>query len=229
MPVSVPLDFTPPEDDNIIALRIYEAPTKDGPWVEIERTVDIGAYPSYISHYTTALAVNPVDWFAIAWEDDKGAVGDLSAPIQGGTETLVNKLVRRVLLRDGSLNEIIVTEEVEDVVSKIMGTTDPYDVTLAPTVDQITGMTYLALARANIATILTQSSASYTAGLVSERSSAGSLQDRQKILDYLVGEANKLLGLNYTVVMLLEDIDPTGLNTRSAVEFDASRLTLFLE
>lgn len=86
MPVDVTLRFIPPDETDLAALCIFESATGDAPFIQIDRTIDIGAYPDWINQFTTTNATDKNDWFSIAWEDSSGNVGDLSAPVQGGTD-----------------------------------------------------------------------------------------------------------------------------------------------
>lgn len=220
---TIAIDFTPPDIPGVAALRIYEAPTKEGSYVQIERTTAVGVFPTYISRYTSVLATSSTDWFRIAWEDEAGDVSLMSAPVQGGTSSLVAILVNRVMLRDPTLSEQVVAQVAEAVVSKVMQTTDPYDVTLTATYEQLEGMTLMILARGNMHMIMSsQSSDSYTAGLISIKQSS-SKSTSTDLIQWLIDEANKLLGLNYSAVFLMEDIPIAG-GATSAWDVDQSRL-----
>lgn len=219
----VTLDFVPPEEPDILALHIYESALPDAGFVEIERVTNIGASPNYITRYTTSVAASITDWFAIAWENAAGDTGIMSQSIQGGTTTVVSEVLNRVLLRDPTLDERIVVESAEYVISTALNVPDPYDPNLTVNYRQLEGLTLLTLARSTIQTIMTSSSSeSYTAGLVSEKSATGT-GSNEKMIEWLIKEANKILGINYTLVMLLEDIDVTGLNTQTSISYDQSR------
>lgn len=220
----VRLDFVPPYEPDAAKLHIYESALKDGPYAEIEVVTAIGAYPNYFSYYTTSSAVLATDWFSIAWESAGGVVGEQSAPIQGGTTTLVHKVAQRVLERDASLSESIVTQEAEEVIKSVFRVADPYNVAVtAPVKNQLSGLVFLTLARAKIyALIAGGSTDSYTAGLVSQKSGTTGGGDI-KTIEWLLAQANKLLGLNLSFVMLLEEIDVTGLNTQTSINYDQSR------
>lgn len=221
---SVRLEFGPPESEGVTKLYIYEAPSASGPWNQIEVVTEVGTYPDYIGEYTTDEASSTSGWFRIAWEDNKGGISGYSLPIQGGTTTLVWRISSRVLLRDSSLHENVVIQTAEWVISKVMKTEDPYDVGLAPTLDQMEGMTLLTLARSILHSLATESSdESYTAGLVSQKSGSSAAGNRKDLVDYLIAQANELMGLNLTSVMLLADIDPTGLGSESSISYDQSR------
>lgn len=224
---SVHLSFIPPNREGFVLLRIFEAPDAEAGMSVIEIVTEIGDYPDYISEYSTDQATGIDKWFAIQWEDDKGVRTDISERIQGGTQTLVGKIVSRVLLSNPSLNEEIVAQSAEFVISTIMKTQFPYDPTLTATYQQMEGMTLLAQARAEIRGIIStsdDSSSNFTAGLVSMKSSFGS--DKQmSMIGWLVDEANKLLGLNIGIVarMVLPEI-AGGLS--EIVDEDTSRLML---
>lgn len=223
---SVILDFVP--QYGYTKLHIYEAATEsEAPGTKIE-TVTIDPV-SPLTRYTTNLAASATDWFSIQWEDDKGGTTPLSDPVQGGTFTVVNDILSRVLLRDASLDERIVIQVAEWVVMRVMGVDDPYSVSPDNvTLDQLEGMTLLALARAHVHTMLgsVSSSASYTAGLVSQKAESGGSKNTRDLVDWLLEQANDLLGLRFNVVMLMPDIDPTGLGTATSIEWDHSRLLL---
>lgn len=226
---SVPLDFIPPSDPNIAALRIYEAPAQSGPFTMIERTTLIGTAPNYITRYTTDLAVSSTGWFAIAWEDDSGLVGEMSQAIQGGTSTLVQRLIDRVALRDASLDERIVAQEAEAVISDYFGVLDPYTIdpaTVSPKI--MSGLTMLAMARSMIARTLTTTASSadkWTAGIVSmdKSTSSGSSSNVADTIEKLLDLANKQLGRNYSVILLMEEIAVADGRYAQLVAADLSR------
>lgn len=220
---SVILDLVPQK--GYTKLHIYEAPSKAAaPGSQIEVVTIDPDNP--LTRYTTSVATSVSDWFSIQWEDDKGGLSPMSEPVQGGTSSIVSQIVDRVLLRDSTIDELIATQAAEFVIESIMGTTNPYDPALTPTFRQLEGMTLLALAHSKLSSVVSGSSASYTAGLVSQKNDSSSGGNLSTLLDYLLKEANKILGLNFTVVMLLEDIDPTGIGSTSSINFDASRLAL---
>src|SRR5262245_28257796 len=102
---TVRLDFTPPGIPDVTKLHIEEAPASGGPFVEIEQVAS-GTYPNYISYYVTQNASSATYWFRIRWETSQGAFTPYSGALQGGTKTLVQEIVDRVMLRNPSLNEI---------------------------------------------------------------------------------------------------------------------------
>lgn len=220
---SVILDFVPPEYAGFTELRIFEMADPGGPPVLIE-TVEVDPN-NYITRYTTNDATAPNFYFAIQWRDPEGGYTDLSTPVQGGTYTVVGRIVQRVLLRDPTLNENVVFQLAEWAVSMVFATEDVYGVDPSEvTLNQYEGMTLLVMGR-TYATYIHSASAgeSYTAGLVSQKSTA-SLKDIREAIDYLLAEANNLLGTAITFIMLLDDIDPLGGLSISGVETDQSRL-----
>lgn len=224
MAVSIPLDFTPPEEPNIVALRIYEATEKEGVYGEIERVTPVGVYPNYITRYTTQLATALGNWFSIQWEDAQGALSPLSSPIQGGTETLVNKITSRVMLRDASVNEILATQESEAAIEDYYNA-DPYTIDAASvSYRELSGIALLALARVYLMGIYSQSdsTASYTAGLVQQ--GASSKKGVQSVDDVkkLISEANSLLGRSFSFIALLEELEVAG-SFKQIVAVDLSR------
>jgi hypothetical protein len=224
----VRLDFAPPDNPDVTKLHVEEAPAAVGPWTEVSGSPITVSAPDFLS-YVTITATSLSDWFRIYWENAGGATSNPSNPIQGGSTTMVQKVVTRVLNRNPTADERVVTDVAEWVVSKVLKTADPYDASLTATYNQLEGMTLLALARTMIHTLVSNSqSDSYTAGLVSQKSSSGSTADTDMIA-YLLAEANKILGVSFSVVMLLEDIDPTGLGNVSVLGIDQSRLLLSIE
>jgi len=227
MAVSVALEFIPPDEPDLYALHVYEATDSAGPFSEIDVTQAIGAYPNYITRYTTANATATTDWFAIAWENTANVVGELSVPMQGGTSTLVSEIVNRVMLRDPTLNQIIVSQEAEVAVSEYLHTQDPLSVDPdAVTLKILSGLTYFTMARSYIAKAVSFASTSggkWVAGLVSLDLSAaskkGSYWDN---IDKLLQAANLELGRSYSVVLLLQEIEVAG-GYKQLVAADLSR------
>lgn len=225
---SIALDFIPPAEPDIITLRVWEAPAQDGPFALIESVSAVGEYPNYITRWVTDQATSPTDWFKIDWVDSKGAVYEISQAVQGGTVTLVGKIVQRVLARDSSLDERIVDEEAQAVVCDYFNVDDP---ALAPDPNpkELRGLTSMTMARVYISNLIAEGqSESYTAGLVSQRAET-STNKSLDLIKYLLGQANQDLGTSTTYIMLLEDVDPTGLNTRSTIDVDESRLIVEIQ
>ena len=195
----VRLDFVPPGDPDIAALLIYEGVEPTGSFSQIERTTEIGTYPSYISYYTTEVAANAQNYFSIAWENVEGILGEMSAAVQGGTGTVVHEILERVKLRDPTLNETIVVQSAEYVISEVMGTSNPYDPDLEPTYRQLEAMTLLTLARSHIQLVMVTSSTSdsWVAGLVSMKSGASSSTggSGQEAIEWMLAEAARILGV----------------------------------
>lgn len=212
MPVAVRLDFTPPTVNDISKLHVEEAPAKGGPFQEIDSTTAVGTYPNYISFYTTQSATDLNYWFRIYWETTQGVKTPYSEPLQGGTKTLVQEIVDRTLLRNPSLNEVIVTQEAQAVVSQVFMTQDPNALQVEEaTYVQLRGMTNMTLARSLVATYLASGGtvAKYTAGLVSLQTGT-TTADPTKAIDALLKSANDDLNLNYSVILLLSQVDPSG-------------------
>jgi hypothetical protein len=206
---SVRLDFTPPTIPDITKLHIEEAPAMEGPFTQIEVTTEVGTYPGYISYYTTQTATSTNDWFRIRWETSAGVMTAYSGALQGGTKTLVQEIVDRVLLRNPSLNENVVTQEAQAVVSQVFPQEDPNTLLASDaTYVQIRGMTNMTLARSLIATSLASggTASGFTAGLVSIKSGS-TAADPTKAIDALIKAANDDLGLNYSVVLLMAEVE----------------------
>jgi hypothetical protein len=229
MPVSVAIDFTPSERPDEAVLQIYEAPDPSGPWTMIDTVVQpaVGVYPNYISRYTTALATSLTDWFAIQWVDSKGAVTGLSDGVQGGTTTLISEIVSRMMLRDAAINENVAVEEAAAIVEWLYPNVDPFTVLrTAATLRRISGMAMLAMARIYILPG-SSSASSWTAGLVSMKSSTSTV-DRMKQIEFLAREAAKLLGMGYSVIAqaVLPEINQ---GFSEIVSADISRLQIEVE
>ena len=214
---SVALNFRPPMEPGIDKLHIFEAPAAGGPWTLIE-TVTLSVnypYPDYLTRYTTNLATSINSWFAIEWEDTKGALSGMSAPIQGGTENLVSVLVERAMLRDPTIDENIAAQEAEAVVEqffpgRVVREVQPSEATF----NQLSGLTLMVMARVYTMGLLSVSSSStedFTAGLVSMKSGSATAvkKDLNAIRD-LLSAANVILGLSYSVKLLMEEISVGG-------------------
>jgi hypothetical protein len=221
---SVHLDFIPPAIPDVDRLIIYESDSPNGVFSEIETVTPVGTYPDYISEYTTENATSAVGWFAVAWADSKDFVTTLSAPIQGGTETLVGKIVSMMMLRDPNINEGVAFQEAQAAVSKYFAVTDPMVLSsegISPNI--LSGLTNLALVRTYISQVITgtASADSWTAGIVSMTSSSGSTKTLDS-LKTLLAMANQDLGLNYSIKFLLKEIEVGGGYTQVAA-VDLSR------
>lgn len=219
---SVRLNFSPPIEQGITKLYIFEAADQAGPWDEIEVVTSVGAYPEYISHYTTDQASSGVSWFRIRWEDNKGAMTDYSEAVQGGTETVVGELVEMVMLRDPTINENVAMQEIEAVLDLVFHDQDPE---LSPS--QKSGVVMLAMARVYLTKVTTQSTASeWTAALVSMK--VGDTQQGKANVEWLLKEASKSLGMSFSVVAQMAELEIPGL-TPSVNGFDPSRLLVEIE
>lgn len=224
----VPLKFIPPSEDNIVALRIYEGVSNQGPFNQIERVTSIGTYPNYIDEHETTLAASGTDWFTIAWEDSAGYVGPMSQAVQGGTDTLVGILVARIMLRDSTINEIIAAQEAEAAISEYFGVDDPFSVSPSSVSPRIlSGLTSLALARSYITKAIISTStanAKWTAGIVSmdNSSTSSSSTNLAATVKSLLDMANRDLGRNYSVILLMEEITVAG-GFKQIVAADLSR------
>lgn len=224
MPVPVFLDFIPPNNiPDLTKLHIYEAPVKDGPFTEIEVVTAIGTQGSYLSSYTTELAASLTDWFVIQWEDSHGSLTPFSAAVQGGTRSLPAEILSRMMLRDAGINEAIGLQEAEAAISDYYGVTDPYTIdpaTVSPKI--LSGLTNLALARTYITRAITSSEKKkWVAGLVSLDTSSGTGLSADSV-KALIALANADLGRNYSVILLLDEIEVAG-GYQQIVAVDLSR------
>ena len=210
MAESVALEFLPPTDEDIVKLIILEAPAAVGPFLSIEEVTDVGSYPTYINNYTTDLATSKTNWFAIQWEDSKGALSPVSAAVQGGMSTLAGEIVDRVMLRDPNLNQNVVMQEALAVIEMYFKQ-DPTTIPLSEaSYAELSGLTLLTMARCYIVTAASQTSTDdYTSGLVSQKSGTGSKSGGID-LDALIAQANAFLGTNYSVIMVMEEIEIAG-------------------
>ena len=204
MPVSVPLKFNVPEDEDIVALLIEEGISQVGPFVEIEEILAVGTYPDYISEHTTTNANSKTDWFRIRWRDSGGAFTSYSIPMVGGTSLLIAKIKDRVKQRDPSLVDAIVYQEAEAIISEYFGVEDPYDESLTASYKVINGLVYLVLARCYIfQSVLSGDVEEAKLGLVSFKSSSGS---RTVDIAALISLANDNLGLRTSTILQMEDV-----------------------
>jgi hypothetical protein len=222
----VALRFVLPEDENIIRLHIWEGATADGEFNEIDSTTQVGTSPHYIDQFTTNNAISETDWFAIQFEDADGIFSDLSAPIKGDTTTLVGELVKRVMLRDASLDENLVLQEAEATVSWIYRVDDPYSIdinTVSPLwLNELANLSLVSVMYLN----LTQSSStsqSYTAGLISE-TSAVNTQNATKSIENMEKRALRRLGIGGSILAAI-DMRPAVISiTGVKTAFDSSRI-----
>src|SRR5215471_2752088 len=221
---SVFLNFVPPNDvPDLVKLHIYEAPAQAGPFSSIEVVTAIGSPGGYITDYTTNQALSETDWFAIQWENSKGAFSEMSSAIQGGTTSVVSEVVERVLLRDPTLKEQIVAQEAAAVVEGYCGTVVPDPATL--NYNELSGLTLLTMARCYLVRVAsgTGTSQSWTAGLLTEKQSTATATQTLKSIEDLIRVANTWLGRTYTVVALMKEVSVAGGYTSRLMGVDISR------
>jgi hypothetical protein len=208
---SVTLEFLTPLDNDIVALRVYEAGTSAGPFNQIERTTAVGVFPTYIRTYTSALAAVATDWFAIAWENAGGVVSPLSQPVQGGHSSLVGVITDRVMLRDPALNNDVVEQEAEFAIGDYFRV-DPFSVDP----DSVTwrvmrGLITMTLVRSYINRMISLTAQNkWQAGLVSMDTSTGSGGSTEKAIERMLVLANQDLNRTYSVILLLQDVAVAG-------------------
>lgn len=218
---SVALRFSSPGSEDLVQLHIFESVIAEGPFLLIETVTDIGSFPDYIDHYTTEAANSTQNWFAIQWEDARGAKTDISAAIQGNAETLVAQIVYRVRLLDPMLKESLVIQNVEDVVGEYYNVDDPMSVSPLRAKYKIkAGLTLMAMARYRLQT-LSNSTTGWTAGLVSMKAS-DSTQTITAVKE-MMKQADRLLGIGYARIaqMVIPDVN-SGLSC--VTHSDISRL-----
>jgi hypothetical protein len=225
--MAVELQFLPPETDDIVTLHVEESPTKTGVFSQVQ-TFPAGTSPDYITEAVVTNALNTNDWFRIRWEDSSGGFTEYSDPVQGGTTTLVAKIMNRVILRDPGVNERIAGEESEATVSWYYNVDDPYSVDpIIANPKTLSGLTLLTLARVYIGRLITQSTTGkWSSGLVSMDSSA-SASSAWKNIQGMIELANRELGRNVSAVMLLEEVSVAG-GFKQLKSFDVSRAMIEL-
>jgi hypothetical protein len=210
MPFKIPLTFVPPDVENLVEMKIWEATAIDGAFNPIETVTDIGSYPTYIDNYTTDLATAPTDWFALTWVDDKGAETELTQAIQGGVQTLVAEITQRCLQRIPRASLQVVTQEVEGSIQVYMGeTVDPYDPTLLEKTSyrQRNGLTYMTIARTLMGELLMTSAVqSAQMGLIQFK--AANTTQLLKNIEELMEMAEADLGISGSRVLDMERILP---------------------
>lgn len=218
---SVYLDFVPPDRPGIVSLKIWEAPASTGPYTVIETVTPVGSYPNYLTRYSTDDAGSANDWFKISWVDDKGVESPMSEAIQGGTTTLLGEIVSRVMLRDPSINENVAYQEALAAIEEYFKA-DPTTVQLAEASFSVrSGLTLLTMARSYIFSSVTESTSDdYVAGLVQQK---GGTSKTKSDLNDLIAWANKFLGTNVSLVLLMEEIEIAG-GTAGEVTMDQTRL-----
>lgn len=222
---TVRLNFIAPNENNLESLNIYESSTVDGTFTLIDSTSVIGTYPSYITEYVTTLAVDASDWFAISWVDSENVESELSIPVQGGQLTLVGEILSRLQLRDSSINTQVALQEVLAVIEMVFGTVD-VDLTTV-SYQQLSGLTNLALARLwKFQFASSSQSASYVAGLVSQKTDSNSARASREAIDALLQDAQSMLGISRSRIAQMADISTTN---GTLPTFDPSRLLIEVE
>lgn len=225
--MAVELQFLPPETEDIVTLHVEESSSQTGPFSEVQ-TFPAGPYPNYIHEAVVTNAANPTDWFRIRWEDGTGNFTPYSAPIQGGTTTIVAQVMDRVILRDPGVDALIAGQESEASVCWFYGADNPYDVDPTKANPRtLSGLTILTLARVYISRLITQSvSGKWQAGLVSMDSSASN-NNAWKNIQNMIDLANRELGMNVSAVLLLNEITVGG-GYKQLKSFDVSRALIEL-
>lgn len=225
---SVYLKFVPPPNTHDLAkLHIWEAPAADASFSKIDTITSIGSFPDWIDFVETTNAVNDLDWFAIQWETSTGVLTELSAPIQGRSETLVGEIIDRVMIRSPLLDENVVQQEAETVISEVTKL-DPYTVDRsAVTYKQKSGITFLTMARAMLSTILVQSGStqSYTAGLVSQNLGTSSQQQQSlKNIEQMIEWAKRDLNMDFSIILEIQRCAVAGRFLRTTDEITLEAL-----
>ncbi len=222
---TVRLDFVPPINPNLAKLRIFEGPSPDGPFEMIEETTAIGTSPAYITSYSTTQADNIDDWFAIRWVQTNATELPLSQAVQGTPTTAVGEIMSRVLLRYPAADPAIVAQEAELVLTMLYGTSDPPIESISPI--HMSAITQLVLARSMMWSMVSSSqSASYTAGLVQQKTDTSTATMSQGLIQAMIDGAMKQLGLSYAVVAQMQEIPVAG---NAIVAVDVSRLLVEIE
>lgn len=224
----VELQFLPPDTDDIVTLHVEEAPAPGGPFTEVQ-TFPAGTYPNYIRSAEVTAATSASDWFRIRWEDTAGNFTPYSAPIQGGTTTVVAQVMDRVILRDPQVNPLIAGQEAEATISTYFHVDDPYSVDPATVNPKIlSGLTLLTLARVYTLRLIerAQTGQKWTAGLVSMDSGTSSTQSWTAV-DKMIELANKELGTGYSRILLMDQISVAG-GLRQLKSYDVSRALIEL-
>jgi hypothetical protein len=224
---AVHLEFLPPDEDNIISLRVEEASSMLGVYTE-KATIPAGTYPNYIRDADVTGVTSGNDWFRIRWADSNGNFTPYSAPIQGGTITIVAQVMDRTILRDPLINPLVAGQEAEAAVSQYFMVDDPYSVPSSEATPKIlSGLTLLTLARAYTLRLITGGTQQkWTAGLVSMDQGSTATQSWAAI-DKMIELANNELGRNYSRILLVEEINVAG-GVRQLKSFDVSRALIEL-
>jgi hypothetical protein len=228
----VVLNISPYEAPGAASVQVYESATVDGPFVLVD-TLAAGVYPDYVTRIDTNLATNDADWFAVQWLAADGAeLTPLSPPIRAQAYSFVQMVADRVRQRDPSLNEDVVIQEAEGAIERYLGK-NPYaadfylDLLVGTRYNVLNGLVYLTMARSMLDRLIKTSNVTKaTIGVVSMQS--GDTTTSVKNIEALIGMANDLLGLTYSLVMVLEDIE-IGNSVRGVMWRDQSRLVLETE
>jgi hypothetical protein len=205
---TVRLDFIPPASPDIVELRIYESPTKDGIFEEIEVVTAVGEYPNYISTYTTTAATAIDYWFSIDWYDNKGGHLGQSDPIQGNVQLLLGEIVGRALTRDPTINENVVYDEAQAVLEGFLPQgTDVEDASIEmANYRERSGLTLLTMARCYVFEI-SEGEEEYTVGLVSQKVKNSRSMD---LIEGLLRRAEAELGISYSAILQMTEIEVAG-------------------
>lgn len=221
MAVTVRIEFQPPDDEDIVALRIYEGATVDGPFNQIERVTAIGQYPDYITHYTTVLATALTDYFTVAWEDSAGAVGDMSEAVKGTEFTILSEVMEVVALYDPNINAGVAGSVATAVIEKYANL-DPNSVH-AVTYSVKHGLALMTMASIyRFLSTANANSVAWSAGLVSVKQSNAA---KKVDIDSLESVAAKWLGVggSRVVQMVVPEI---AQGFSQIVSADISRLLI---
>lgn len=218
---AVELQFLPPDEDGITTLYVEEASSQGGPYSQIQ-SFSAGIYPDYITRAVVTTASSTTNWFRIRWQDSFGRYTSFSDPIQGGTTTIVSKVMNRTILRDSSIDALVAGQEAEVVISEYFGVVDPYAVspTLAPP-RILAGLTLLTLARLYALRLIEQGSThDWSAGLITM--SITSNEQAWKQINRIIELANRDLNRNYSAILLMKEIAVAGGQKKLKV-YDVSR------
>jgi hypothetical protein len=223
----VELQFLPPDEDDMVTLHVEEAPASTGTFAEIQ-TFPAGTYPDYIREADVTNATSSTHWFRIRWQDDVGNYTPYSAPIQGGTTTIVAQVMDRVLLRDPSIDPLVAGQEAEAVICMYFGVEDPYSVDPSLATPRIlSGLTMLTMARCYIIKLISSGTTTkWQAGLVSMDQSSTTKQAWEAI-ERMFAYANRELDMNYSAILQLKEIE-TGGGLKQLKVYDVSRLMIEL-
>jgi hypothetical protein len=220
---SVHLRFVVPDIEDLTTMRIYEGADPNSSFAQIEAVTPIGTYPDYIDSYTTNMATSVDDYFAIAFVDSKGFVTDLSSPVQGTAQLAISEIVSRVIERNSTLSERVALQEAEAAISYAFPGFDPYDPAFQPTYLEKRGLTNLTLAMSYLGEMAQGTSSQWVAGIVSMKSSDQAIIQRQTSIDRLIKQANKDLGINFSLIAHLENLSVAGIPA-TITSIDQSRL-----